>query len=59
MEINDWTIFWFFNLNIIYSYHTYQNTFYYKYLEDVSKSVNNVNDIIKTIIKIIDENKRR
>ena len=46
-----------FNLNIIHSYHTYQNTFYYKYLEEeIFKSVNNVNDIINMIIRIIDEN---
>ena len=46
----------FFNLNIIHSYHTYQNTFYYTFLQEIFKSVNNVNDIINMIIKIIDEN---
>ena len=46
----------FFNLNIIHSYHTYQNTFYYKYQKELFKSVNNVNDIINMIIKTIEEN---
>ncbi len=45
-----------FNLNIIHSYHTYQNTFYYTFLQEIFKSVNNINDIINMIIKIIDEN---
>ncbi len=45
-----------FIINIFHSYYTYQNNFSYTYLKTIFECVNNLNEIINIILKLIDEN---